>query len=140
MPRRSPAARLTDIVEAIEHVYAVPRDVPLEDFEKEWQTRWLVERGVEIIPEASRHLPADLKARHREIPWSKVAGIGNVLGHGYEFISAAEAAGSLGGGAAGLELRRLQTLSEIGAEHNSTIIAMMPAELLHAAKALALRD
>ena len=52
----------------------------------------------------------------------------------------AEAAGSLGGGAAGLELRWLQTLSEIGAEHDSTIIAMMPAELLHAAKALAVRD
>lgn len=52
----------------------------------------------------------------------------------------AEAADSLGGGAAGLELRRLQTLSEIGAEHNSTIIAMMPAELLHAAKRLATRD
>src|SRR5690348_4013619 len=45
----------------------------------------------------------------------------------------AEAAESLGGGAAGLELRRLQTLSEIGAEHNSTIVTMIPSELLHAA-------
>ena len=35
-----------------------------------------------------------------------------------------------------LELRRLQTLSEIGVEHNSTIIAMFPTELLEAAKAL----
>jgi len=29
-----------------------------------WGKRWLVERGVEIISEASRHLTADLKARH----------------------------------------------------------------------------
>ena len=36
-----------------------------------------------------------------------------------------------------LELRRLQTLSEIGVEHNSTIIAMFPTELLEAAKAIA---
>jgi regulator of protease activity HflC (stomatin/prohibitin superfamily) len=35
-----------------------------------------------------------------------------------------------------LELRRLQTLTEIGVEHNSTIIAMFPTELLEAAKAL----
>lgn len=49
----------------------------------------------------------------------------------------AEAAGLLGGGSAGLELRRLQTLSEIGAEHNSTIVAMIPSELLRAASALA---
>jgi len=35
-----------------------------------------------------------------------------------------------------LELRRLQTLTEIGVEHNSTIIAMFPTELLEAAKKL----
>ena len=35
-----------------------------------------------------------------------------------------------------LELRRLQTLSEIGVEHNSTIIAMFPTELLEAARRL----
>jgi regulator of protease activity HflC (stomatin/prohibitin superfamily) len=33
-----------------------------------------------------------------------------------------------------LELRRLQTLSEIGVEHNSTIIAMFPTEILEAAR------
>ena len=37
-----------------------------------------------------------------------------------------------------LELRRLQTLTEIGVEHNSTIIAMFPTELLEAAKKLGL--
>jgi len=36
-----------------------------------------------------------------------------------------------------LELRRLQTLTEIGVEHNSTIIAMFPTELLEAARKLA---
>ena len=35
-----------------------------------------------------------------------------------------------------LELRRLETLSEIGVEHNSTIIAMFPTELLEAARRL----
>jgi regulator of protease activity HflC (stomatin/prohibitin superfamily) len=35
-----------------------------------------------------------------------------------------------------LELRRLQTLTEIGVEHNSTIIAMFPTELLEAAQKL----
>jgi uncharacterized protein with HEPN domain len=39
------------------------------------------------ISEARRHLPDELKARHPEILWIKVAGIGNVLRHGYENIS-----------------------------------------------------
>jgi regulator of protease activity HflC (stomatin/prohibitin superfamily) len=36
-----------------------------------------------------------------------------------------------------LELRRLQTLSEIGVEHNTTIVAMLPVELVHAARKIA---
>ena len=46
------------------------------------------------------------------------------------------AADQIGASRGALELRRLQTLSEIGAEHNSTVIAMLPVELLEAAKAL----
>ena len=40
-----------------------------------------------------------------------------------------EAALAIGKAPAALELRRLQTLSEIGAEHNSTIVIAMPMEL-----------
>lgn len=36
-----------------------------------------------------------------------------------------------------LELRRLQTFAEIGVEHNSTVIAMLPVELLQAARKIA---
>ena len=49
--------------------------------------QWLVERGIEIISEASRHLHDELKARHPQIPWSKVAAIGNVLRHEYERVA-----------------------------------------------------
>ena len=88
MAARSLIPRLFDMVEAIERVRNVMGDMTFEAFEAHWGKRWLVERGVEIISEASRHLTADLKARHPEIPWPKVAGIGNVLRHGYENISA----------------------------------------------------
>jgi uncharacterized protein with HEPN domain len=66
---RSLIPRLTDIIEAIERVNGVLGDVSLEAFEDDWQRQWLVERGVEIISEASRHLPDELKARNPEIPW-----------------------------------------------------------------------
>jgi len=85
---RSLIPRLTDIIEAIERVNGVLADVSLEAFESDWQRQWLVERGIEIISEASRHLPDDLKARNPEIPWRKVAGIGNILRHDYESIAA----------------------------------------------------
>jgi uncharacterized protein with HEPN domain len=87
MPDRTLILRLTDIVEAIERIRTVLAGVTLDAFEADWQRRWLVERGVEITSEASRHLSAELKARHPEIPWPKVAGIGSVLRHDYERIA-----------------------------------------------------
>ncbi len=88
MAARSLIPRLTDIIEAIERIHAVLGGVPLDAFETDWQRQWLVERGVEIISEASRHLTDELKARHPEIPCEIVSGIGNVLRHNYERVAA----------------------------------------------------
>jgi uncharacterized protein with HEPN domain len=88
MTDHSQPPHLFDIIEAIERINSVLGDMPLADFEEDWQAQWLIQRGVEIVSEASRRLPAELKARHPEIPWQKVAGIGNVLRHDYENISA----------------------------------------------------
>ena len=51
MMARSLVPRLTDIVEAIERIHDVLENISLQAFETDWQ--WLVQRGVEIISEAS---------------------------------------------------------------------------------------
>jgi uncharacterized protein with HEPN domain len=76
------------MIEAAGRVQTVLGDLTLDAFEADWQRHWLVQRGIEIISEASRHLPPEMKARHPDIPWTKVAGIGNVLRHGYESVAA----------------------------------------------------
>lgn len=88
MAARSLIPPLTDIVEAIERIRDVLGDSSLDAFEADWQKQWLIERGVEIVSEASRRLTAELKARNPDIPWAKVAGIGNVLRHDYGNIAA----------------------------------------------------
>jgi uncharacterized protein with HEPN domain len=50
---------LADIVEAVERIRGVVGETSLESFENDWQRQWLVQRGVEIISEASRHLPVN---------------------------------------------------------------------------------
>jgi uncharacterized protein with HEPN domain len=87
MAQSSPVARLTDIIEAIELIRGELAGVTLDAFAPDRRKRWLVERGIEIISEASRYLPDALKARHPNIPWPKVAGIGNVLRHDYEHVA-----------------------------------------------------
>jgi regulator of protease activity HflC (stomatin/prohibitin superfamily) len=104
-------------------------------------SRWGV--TVDAVEVKDLDIPEQMQraiAREAEAIREKRARIIKAEGEREAARTLAEAAESLGGGAAGLELRRLQTLSEIGAEHNSTIIAMMPAELLRAAKSLAVRD
>jgi uncharacterized protein with HEPN domain len=49
--------------------------------------QWLVERGVEIVSEASRHLADEMKSRHPRVPWPKVASIGNILRHEYHRVA-----------------------------------------------------
>lgn len=61
--------------------------MPLDGFEADWEKQWLIERGVEIISEASRRLTDELKVRHPDVPWKKIAGIGNVLRHNYETVA-----------------------------------------------------
>jgi uncharacterized protein with HEPN domain len=70
---------LGHIVDAIGHIREVTEKTDAATFEKDWRQQWLVERGVSIISEATRDLPADLKVRYSEIPWKDIAGVGSVL-------------------------------------------------------------
>jgi uncharacterized protein with HEPN domain len=88
MMAASPEPRLRDIVDSIGYIRSDLENVTLQTFAADRRKRWQVERGLEIISEASRHLPDEMKARHPHIPWRKIAGIGNVLRHEYTRVAA----------------------------------------------------
>jgi uncharacterized protein with HEPN domain len=72
---------------AIEGIEAAVAGKSLADFKNEWLLKHGVQRGIEILSEASRHLPPTLRARHPAVPWQQIAGIGNVLRHEYHRIA-----------------------------------------------------
>jgi uncharacterized protein with HEPN domain len=47
---------------------------------------YAVTRCLEIISEASRRIPDEMKARHPDIPWPEMAAAGNVYRHDYEDV------------------------------------------------------
>src|SRR5271168_4261664 len=47
---------------------------------------YAITRCLEIISEASRRLSAELKSRHKQIPWSEMAAAGNFYRHEYEDV------------------------------------------------------
>lgn len=42
-----------------------------------------VVRNFEVIGEASKYLPADIKEKYPEIPWKKMYGLRNLISHEY---------------------------------------------------------
>ncbi|MFL4982249.1 MAG: DUF86 domain-containing protein [Xanthobacteraceae bacterium] len=76
-----------DILETIERVQGKIGGKTLVEFETDWELRFIVQRAIEIISEATRRLPEELKATRPEIEWRSIAGIGNVLRHEYHTIS-----------------------------------------------------
>ncbi len=86
MPLRSPRQRLQDMMEAIDAIADFIAGKTRDDYRAERILRSAVERSVEIVSEASRHLPDDLKSAHPDVPWKEIAGIGNILRHGYDLV------------------------------------------------------
>ncbi|HEY5064321.1 MAG TPA: HepT-like ribonuclease domain-containing protein [Xanthobacteraceae bacterium] len=86
MPRKVNHA-IHDILEAIARVEEITAGKTLSEFEDNWQLRWLVQRAIEIISEASRAIPGELANLRPEVPWPQVRGIGNVLRHEYSGLS-----------------------------------------------------
>ena len=71
------------ILEAIDNIEADTMGYNFEKFRADRRARQLVERNLEILSEASRRLPTELKEHEAQIPWRAIAGIGNVLRHDY---------------------------------------------------------
>ena len=74
------------ILEFIGNIEEDTEGYNFEIFNKSRQVRQLVERNLSIVSEASRRIPDALKESEKEIPWKKIAGLGNVLRHGYDGI------------------------------------------------------
>ena len=84
---RSPLLRIHDMLESIRGIERAIRSKTPSSYSKSWVTRSAVERGIEIISEASRHLPKELKAKHKNVRWKDIAGIGNILRHEYQRVA-----------------------------------------------------
>ena len=84
---RAPAERLRDVLEAIA---AIERraDCTRQSFERgELLQTWFL-RHLQIIGEATRAIPEEVRAMAPEVPWHQIAGMRNILVHGYFEVDA----------------------------------------------------
>jgi uncharacterized protein with HEPN domain len=88
MAARSRLLRIHDMLESIRRIEKAIAGKTFRDYQRSWLLHSAIERGIEVISEASRHLGRDLKAQHKEVRWEDIAGIGNILRHEYQRIDA----------------------------------------------------
>lgn len=88
MTERQPVLdRLHHMLQAIEAIERLTARKTLAAYRADADMAAAVERYLERLSEASRHVPDELKAKHASIDWRGVADIGNALRHAYDQIS-----------------------------------------------------
>jgi uncharacterized protein with HEPN domain len=82
MPRRTDVV-LREILMAIDGVDQAVAGRTALDFRNDWFLQRGVERAIEIISEAVRHIPVNVLDQEPYIDWTGIRAIGNIIRHEY---------------------------------------------------------
>jgi uncharacterized protein with HEPN domain len=82
MPR-DPVVYLDDILEAIGKIRQFLGDQTFEQFRSDEKTADAVVRNLEVIGEAVKQVPDELKHQAPAVDWKRIAGLRDVLIHAY---------------------------------------------------------
>lgn len=74
---------IEDILESINKIELYIKDITYEEFISTSMLVDAVIRNIEIIGEAARYIPEDVRERHSEIPWRRMIGLRNIMIHQY---------------------------------------------------------
>ena len=74
---------LTAALDSIKKIEIYTKDILYKDFSKNSMTADAVIRNLEIIGEAVKKLPAEMKKEFPDVEWKKIAGFRDILIHGY---------------------------------------------------------
>ena len=83
MKRRTGKLFVEDILEAIDKIKRHIEGLTYETFVKNELVIDAVIRNLEIIGEASRNLPEDVRKKYPEMPWGRMIGLRNIIIHEY---------------------------------------------------------
>ena len=74
---------LDDVLEAIRNIEEDTRGISFEEFIADRRRRDAVIRNFEVIGEAVKNIPLDIKDKYPGTDWKKIAGFRDVLTHAY---------------------------------------------------------
>lgn len=75
-----------DILDAMDKAEVLVEGFTYEEFETDFRTNFAVVRALEIIGEAAKRLPVNLREQYPAIPWRGMAGMRDRIIHGYDTV------------------------------------------------------
>ena len=75
-----------DILDAMDKAEILLEDVTYDQFESDFRINFAVVRALEIIGEATKRLPMDVRQQYPKIPWKGMAGMRDRIIHGYDNV------------------------------------------------------
>lgn len=74
---------LNDIIESIEDISSFTDGMSFKDLESDKKTLYAVIRCLEIIGEAVKKIPINIREKYSDIPWIEIGGMRDKLIHEY---------------------------------------------------------
>ena len=81
--KRSNKLFIEDILESIDKIEQYIQGLSYDNFVEKQMVVDAVIRNLEIIGEASKNIPDDIKKKYSSIPWKRMVGLRNIIAHGY---------------------------------------------------------
>jgi uncharacterized protein with HEPN domain len=81
--KRNVALYISDIIEYMERAELYIRDLTLEEFSADQKTCDAVIRCIEIVGEATKNVPMEIREKYPSVPWRDMAGMRDKIIHGY---------------------------------------------------------
>lgn len=76
-------AYLRDILEAIRKIEKYSKGLSYDDFVKDELVQDAIVRNLELLGEASKNIPEDVRKKSPDVEWRKLAGLRDILIHAY---------------------------------------------------------